>query len=55
LRASKQASVEDTEDNEPMHNGSTLDMDDDLTMEPTDDESGGEVRADAEEIELSMF
>ena len=48
------ASIEDAEDDKPMHNGDTLDTDGDLTMEPTDDESGSDVRVDAEEIELSM-
>jgi hypothetical protein len=48
------ASVKDAEDDEPMHKGDTLDTDGGLTMELTDDESGSDVRADAEEIELSI-
>lgn len=67
--ASRRASVEDDEDDEPMHIGGTLDADGDRIMEPTDDEEDEpnssakdpislsdeeDVRADDEEIQLSM-
>ena len=56
---SRCTSVEDVEDDEPMHIGSTLDVDGDHIMESTNDEedepnSGAISLSDDEEIQLSM-
>jgi hypothetical protein len=54
-KASRSASVEDAEDNEPTYLGGTLDMDGDIIMEQTDEESSGDKQGDGMGDPIHLF